>query len=409
MANALSQAIRFISRQPRNWKVTACRASMDKLLYQMVFPYLSVYIALLGATGTQLGTVNSAGMVAAAVLGLVASAAANWIGTKRLYVIGVALVGLSYLVTGLAGKWVAALMGTMIWWCGSTAAGHSCGIVCGSSLANKDRATAMGCCESLAQGVMGLAGPVIGAILVTRFGGVSVRGIKPVFFIASALSLVSLLFILTQLSQPEYGSEERKALRARINPFALLGERPDLWRFIAVSCLANLPTGMVLPFTQVFAREMKMADQYVLGAMVTAAAAIGLVCGVPLGRLADRIGRKKVLYALAPLFWAGNLLLVWSSRPVSLILAGVLLGALPMTLVITQAMAFELVHSERISDWLATLRFFKMLVGAALAFVSGLIWDHLGPQYVFLLAAAIDAAIRIPLLTGLPETLDIAS
>ncbi|HON42648.1 MAG TPA: hypothetical protein PLM74_05880, partial [Bacillota bacterium] len=155
MANALSQAIRFLSRQPRDWKVTACRASVDKLLYQMVFPYLSVYIALLGATGTQLGVVNSVGMAAGAVLGLASAAAANRLGTKRVYVIGVALVGLSYLVTGLASSWVVALMGTMIWWCGSTVSGHTCGIVCGSSLLNKDRATAMGCCESLAQGVMG--------------------------------------------------------------------------------------------------------------------------------------------------------------------------------------------------------------------------------------------------------------
>jgi hypothetical protein len=77
-----------------------------------------------------------------------------------------------------------------------------------------------------------------------------------------------------------------------------------------------------------------------------------------------------------------------------------------MTMVVTQAMAFELGPPERISDWLAVLRFFRMLVGAALAFVSGLIWDHLGPEYVFLLAIAIDAAIRIPLLAGLPETLD---
>jgi MFS family permease len=406
MVNALSQAIRFLSRQPRDWKVTACRASVDKLLYQMVFPYLSVYIALLGATGTQLGVVNSAGMAVGAVLGLASAAAANRLGTKRVYVIGVALVGLSYLVTGLAGNWGTALIGAMIWWCGSTVSGHSCGIVCGNSLLNKDRATAMGCCESLAQGAMGLTGPVIGAVLVTRFGGVSTQGIRPLFLIASAFSIASLLLISTQLSLTEYVTVEKANLRACLKPLSLLGERPDLWRFVAASCLANLPTGMVLPFTQVFALEMKMADQYVLGAMVTGSAVIGLLLGVPLGRLADRFGRKKILYALAPVFWASNLLLVWSSRPVLLILAGVLQGTLSMTLVVTQAMAFELVPSERISDWLAVLRFFRMLVGAALAFVSGLIWDHLGPEYVFWLAIGIDAAIRIPLLAGLPETLD---
>ncbi len=96
--------------------------------------------------------------------------------------------------------WAVALIGAVIWWCGSTVSSHSCGIVCGSSLLNSDRATAMGCCESLGQGVMGLAGPVIGAVLVTWFGGVSTQGIRPLFLIASVLSLVSLLLISTQLS-----------------------------------------------------------------------------------------------------------------------------------------------------------------------------------------------------------------
>ena len=37
-------------------------------MYQMVFPYLSIYIVALGASATQLGTINSAGMVAAAIV-----------------------------------------------------------------------------------------------------------------------------------------------------------------------------------------------------------------------------------------------------------------------------------------------------------------------------------------------------
>lgn len=402
MANVVERAVQFISRQPRNWKVTACRASIDKCVYQMVFPYLSVYIALLGATGTQLGVINSAGMVASAVLGLLAGTAVARVGTKKVYSAGVALVALSYLIIGLAQNWVLALAGTMLWWCGSTAAGYGCAIVCGTSLANRDRATAMGCCESLTQGVMGFIGPVIGAMLVAGFGGVSVRGIRPVFFIASIMCLGAWLFVSTQLSETECGIGNGGS-----NPFLLLRDRPDLVRFVAVSCLTSLPTGMVLPFTQVYASQVKMADQYVLGTMVTAAAVIGLLLGVPLGRLADRMGRKRILFVLAPVYWIGNLLLVWSSRPASLVLAGVFQGAFTMTSMLTQAITVELAPSERTSDWLAVTKFFKMVAVAAMASVSGLIWDHVGPEYVFLLAVAIDAAVRIPLLLGVPETLEL--
>ena len=40
----------FLRRQQRDWKITVLRTSLDKLAYQMVFPYLSIYIVALGAT-----------------------------------------------------------------------------------------------------------------------------------------------------------------------------------------------------------------------------------------------------------------------------------------------------------------------------------------------------------------------
>ena len=105
--------------------------------------------------------------------------------------------------------------------------------------------------------------------------------------------------------------------------------------------------------------------------MVTAAAVIGLLLGVPLGRLADRMGRKRILFVLAPVYWIGNLLLVWSSRPASLVLVGVFQGAFTMTSMLTQAIAVELAPSERTSDWLAVTKFFKMVAVAAMASVAG--------------------------------------
>ena len=64
-----SKAISFLRRQERDWKITVVRTSLDKFAYQMVFPYLSIYIVALGASITQLGLVNSLGMIAAGVVG----------------------------------------------------------------------------------------------------------------------------------------------------------------------------------------------------------------------------------------------------------------------------------------------------------------------------------------------------
>ena len=68
-ASFLLEGMAFVHRQQRDWKVTVARTSLDKFAYQMVFPYLSIYIVALGATGTQLGIVNSLGMIVAGACG----------------------------------------------------------------------------------------------------------------------------------------------------------------------------------------------------------------------------------------------------------------------------------------------------------------------------------------------------
>ena len=37
--------------------------------------------------------------------------------------------------------------------------------------------------------------------------------------------------------------------------------------------------------------------------------------------------------------------------------------------------------------------------------LAGVIWDHIGAPYVFIVAVAIDALARLPLLASIPETL----
>jgi hypothetical protein len=57
--------------------------------------------------------------------------------------------------------------------------------------------------------------------------------------------------------------------------------------------------------------------------------------------------------------------------------------------------------------WLGIARGFRMLFNACMALLCGLIWDKLGPQYVFLAFIALDLALRVPLLITMPETLNL--
>ncbi len=63
--NYLSNVYQFWKRQDCDWKATGARTSLERFGYQMVFPYLSIYIVALGAAKTQLGLGTSIALLMA--------------------------------------------------------------------------------------------------------------------------------------------------------------------------------------------------------------------------------------------------------------------------------------------------------------------------------------------------------
>ena len=58
--------------------------------------------------------------------------------------------------------------------------------------------------------------------------------------------------------------------------------------------------------------------------------------------------------------------------------------------------------------WIGIARVVRLLLGAVMALVAGLIWDGIGPAWVFVAYVAIELAIRVPLLATMGDTLGIA-
>jgi MFS family permease len=395
----------FLKRQQRDWKVTVVRTSLDRLAYQIVFPYLSIYIVALGATATQLGMVNSLGMIAAGCLGPLTGWFIDKSGPKKIYLLGIGLLGVSYLTYGIAQSWPITFVAMAAYWMGFAVGIQSCATVCGICLANEDRATGMAVCETVAAGLLGMAGPMLAVWMVTLFGGVNVGGIRPLFFFGFVITAGTFMIILTQLSNKSWKKTgvSRPSLFRDLHQ--VLKEGRHLKRWLVIASVTQLPLAMVFPFSQVFAYKMKGADQFILGAMVMASALSSIVFAIPLGRLADKVGRKKVLYLTIPLLWISNLILIWSPNPVFLLIAGGFQGFYYITAPVSAAMERELVPPDQMGRWVGITRFSKMFLNGILAFLSGMIWDRIGPQYVFLIFIVLDLVIRIPLLISMPETL----
>ena len=404
-ANPLTNTYQFWKRQDHNWKVTMARTSLEKFGYQMIFPYLSIYIVALGATKTQLGLVTSIGMAVSGLLGPLTGILIDRIGPKKIYLFGIGLLMASYLIYAAAPSWGYCLLAMSVYWIGNSSAGHSCATICANCLLSGDRARGMMLCETAAAGLLGIASPMIAALLIAQLGGVSVANLRPLFYISFAMTALSFVLVLTKLSDIKWVSKQKPLTNPFRDSLQILKGNRAAQKWLIIGALNKLPFGLILPFTQVFAQEMKGADSYVLGAMVTATALTTIVFGLPSGMVADRIGRKKVLYLLIPLFWAANLVLVWAPSPAFLILSGILLGFYYIMSPITGAIEMEVVTAEQMGRWIGMNHLVKSFFGAAMALVGGLIWDKIGPQYVFLIYIGIDLVFRIPLLISMPETL----
>jgi MFS family permease len=250
-----------------------------------------------------------------------------------------------------------------------------------------------------------MVGPMLATWMVSLSGGVNVGGIRPLFFAGLIVTVGTFTVVLTQLS------DRRWTAKGGNNPYLwkgiteVLRSGGSLKRWLVIATVSQFPLGMVFPFTQVFAHSIKGANELILGAMVTGSALTSIILAIPLGRLADRIGRKRVLYGTIPLFWLSSLLLIWAPSPAFLVIAGALQGFYFIGVTVVAAIERELVPSEYMGRWVGVNRFCKMVVGAGMALLAGLIWDRIGPMYVFIIYVGIDALIRMPLLIGMPETL----
>jgi MFS family permease len=213
------------------------------------------------------------------------------------------------------------------------------------------------------------------------------------------------VIVLTQLSDRTWATVGNSRPRLVKDIVQVIRGGKNLKKWVAISAITQVPLGMVFPYTQVFAHSIKGANEFVLGAMVTGSALASIVCAIPLGRLADRIGRKRVLYFTIPLFWISNLMLIFAPSPVFLLIAGTLQGFFFIGGPIASAIERELVPPEQMGRWLGINRFFRMVLSAILALTAGIVWDRIGPQYIFIIFVGIDLLIRMPLLVSIPETL----
>ncbi|MBR2990413.1 MAG: MFS transporter [Solobacterium sp.] len=409
-SNSVFNIPAFWKAQMLDWRITVVRTSLERLGYKMILPYLTLYIVLLGATKTQYGLINSLGMVMGGILAPAIGSIIDRNGPKKVYIFGILVLIGGYLALASARVWQVAALGLFLHAMGSRLGGQSCATICGNCLANCDRAKGMLVCESLAAGVLGMVGPMISGWILVNLMGVTgtptdPNSIRPLFYIALFFTVVSLLIIIFKLSFRSWGGHVRKNNSVLQDGIAILKADKNCRKWLLISAVNAMPMAMVIPYVQVFAAEAKAADAATLAGMVTATALTSVLCGYIIGIISDKYGRKPVLLFTIVMYLLGLILLITTKTMPALLIVGMLAGFQEIGATVSASIQNELVPHRIMGRWIGAVSMFSSIFSAAMAALSGIIYDGIGGQWVFIIYIICELVIRIPLLISMPETL----
>lgn len=241
----ISKARDFFGRQKRNYRVGVARATANSFLTGLASQYSAIYAVGLGADAVQLGSISSVGSAISALI----STPVGWLmdryGIKGLYLLSILLVAGGSLVRAVAPNWQFLIWAAILVSIAGSLSGTGCRVISADSVKNQDRVTAQNVCGTLAS-IAGMISPLIAAFLVTQFGGMTVEGIRPLYYVEFAGYGLVLLLVASQLREPgRVPLVGAKNWLGFVDDFRdIFRGRRDLVRWIAISTLTSLPLAM---------------------------------------------------------------------------------------------------------------------------------------------------------------------
>jgi MFS family permease len=341
-------------------------------------------------------------------VGAIASLPAGWLidaySLKKIFLAGTTLMSVSAALYFIAPHWTYLYVAVILYYVGSRVICTSCTVTCAGELTNEERATGRGLCRTLSS-IVGLVTPIVAAWIVSTSGGVNVTGLRPIYAVQVGVFALTFLLLVGWLRDPAAENTYLKH-RPSLSDFAeVFRQGPGVVRLVFTMALMELPWSISSPFLPLYAHQFKGADEFVLGSIAVAMSIAPLFVSIPIGQLADRYGRKRLLFAISPAAYAANLCLIFATGRNMLLLSGLLFGFNSISMAIASAMAAEIMPQKHMGRWIGIVSLVRGLMAIPAPLIGGLIWDHLGPHYVFVVTIAIDLLARLPLLASIRETL----
>ena len=387
----------FLQRQDSPFKVNILKNLAKNMAVNLTYQYQPIYIVSLGATPLVLGYINSLSGAVNTLLAIPTGVLADRVGIKKVLLLTLGISIISSMIFGIANTWEIAAVALILSAVAFILERTVCPMICGSTLRTDERITGMGICDTVSFFPQ-LIAPIIGATLITFFGGMNATGIKPLYWIQTVGLVIAFLIILFRFENPREHIIGQKKESVLSNLSKVIEEGTMVNRWLLLTMLTSF-WWQVAFYIPLFAAEVKGANQFIVGGMSAASTIVFVFLAIPLGHLADTRGRKKMILAAGGLIVLSYVILIYAPNNLFLLLSGFLSG-FSMTVGQSQmAIGVDLVPKKYMGSWFGLQGFFRGLVSIASPIICGYLWDTVSPQSVFWLIMCTQIGSMLVLLT----------
>jgi MFS family permease len=348
---------------------------------RMAERFLPLYLLALGAGLTVPGLLNALDNLLSALYSFPGGYLSDRFGTKRALLLFnlIAIAGYA-VVIAVPTSW-AVFAGSFLFLSWSAIS-----LPATMSLVNdvlpRDKRTMGVTVHSLVRRVPMALGPILGGLLIDRYG--TTKGVRLAFVVAAALGVVALVLQQLMIDEPK----KRAAAGAGSNPWrSLLDLDPSLKKLLASDILVRFCEQIPYAYVVIWCVREIGVSGFEFGLLTTIEMATAMLVYLPVAYLADRGTKKPYVLATFGFFTLFPLALLASRSFAMLAVAFVVRGLKEFGEPTRKALILDLAPDERKASAFGTYYLARDVVVAAGAATAGFLWQ-LGPRVNFLTAAA---------------------
>ncbi len=404
--NVFSELIKVLKNTSKRFKVMIVRNSMRNFV-NTVNPYNSIYIKNLGASETEIGMLSAISAGFGALFAIITGWIADRRDKKKIYLFG-SFVGLLVpLVYFMTDVWILLI-------CAFALEGFRIGVILpawsamyANSVENNVRGTVYGIANTLMI-LPTIIAPIIGGLIVTHFGGLTIDGIRPLY----VMQLITLIltwiyvFIFLKREHNEPNPDSKLLFVTFIKDYkdilAIKGAK--IW--LTMKMLGAVSVGLVGPFWILYAANILNASSMTIALMLTSRLLVHLLLSPFIGRLVDKFSRKKMIVGgRFIMFIAVGIFLLSSGDPSIMIGSWAIWGISNACFVAWNTQMVEMVPNSHRARWIAMDHAAFNLLSIPAAILGGYLWETISPISPFLIMLIVDGGLRMPMIYfGVPET-----